>query len=118
MAIIRRFLLAYRAPIVAGIFIGTSYIPFPPWASMFAFVPLWIFWLAQAERGESLKKIFLAGWITQFVLTLIGFNWIAHLAKEFGHFPWAVAIVTLLLFCAFANLYVPLAGIISFYLFK
>ncbi|MGE5247985.1 MAG: hypothetical protein ACM3L8_06530 [Verrucomicrobiota bacterium] len=39
----RRF--AYQLPLLSGLLIGTSYIPFPPWALAFCFVPLWRFWL-------------------------------------------------------------------------
>ena len=61
-------------PILSGIFIGTSYIPFPPWASLFCFVPLWLFW----QQQEKLKNVFLGGLLTAFIFTLIGFNWVAH----------------------------------------
>lgn len=91
--------------------IGTSYIPFPPWAIFFCFVPLWNEWLNESES----KKVFLSGWIAQFFLTLIGFNWVAYTVHEFGHLPWPAAILVLLLFCAFANLHIPLAGLSWFY---
>jgi len=99
----------YLPCIVAGIFIGTSYIPFPPWATLFCFVPLWLFWLR--HQSANWKTIFIGGWITQFVLTIIGFNWVALTAHEFGLMPWPLAIVVLFLFCATANLDVPLAGL-------
>jgi apolipoprotein N-acyltransferase len=41
-------------PLLSGIFIGTSYIPFPPWASLFGFVPLWIFWNQQTKLKNAL----------------------------------------------------------------
>ena len=93
--------------ILSGILIGTSYIPFPPWAIFFCFVPLWLAWL----KTDSYRTIFRTGWLTQFVLTLIGFNWVSYTVHEFGHLPWPAAIITLLLFCGFANLHVPLAGL-------
>jgi apolipoprotein N-acyltransferase len=97
----------YLLPVFSGILAGTSYIPFPPWGLFFCFVPLWLFWL----RETSWKKILLGGWIAQFVLTLIGFHWVAHTAHEFGHLPWAVSVLILLLFCSLAHLYVPFAGL-------
>lgn len=103
--------LPYLAPIVTGILIGTSYIPFPPWAIFFCFVPLWIFWLTET----SPKRIFIGGWFTQFTLTLIGFNWVAYTVHEFGHLPWPIAILALLAFCSFAHLHIPLAGVAWFY---
>lgn len=98
----------YSLPILSGILVGTSYIPFPPWATLFALVPLWYWWLKQT----SWKKIWWGGWCTQFVLSLIGFNWVAHTVHEFGHLPWPLAALVLVLFCGFANLQVPLAGLV------
>src|SRR5262249_2914046 len=45
----------------------------------------------------------------------IGFNWVAWTVHEFGHLPWPVAVIVLFLFCSFANLYVPFAGLTWFY---
>lgn len=95
-------------PILSGIFIGTSYIPFYPWAIFFCFVPLWLTWL----RQNSWRQIWWSGWVCQFTFTLIGFNWVAYTVHEFGHLPWPLAYLTLLLYCSFANLHIPLAGIL------
>ncbi len=97
----------YLLAILSGLLVGTSYIPFPPWAVFFCFVPLWLTWLEE----KSVVRIFWTGWTTQFVLTLIGFNWVTYTVHEFGHLPWWAAGITLLLFSSFANLHVPLAGI-------
>ncbi|WP_374001518.1 apolipoprotein N-acyltransferase [Bdellovibrio bacteriovorus] len=96
----------FRWAILSGILVGTSYIPFPPWALIFCYTPLW---LSATEESSSVKKSFWAGWVTQFVLTLIGFHWIAYTAHEFGQMPWAVSYLALLLFCAFMHLYIPVA---------
>lgn len=102
----------YLLPILTGILVGTSYIPFPPWSIFFCLVPLWISWL----RDDSAKGIFWTGWTSQFVFNLIGFNWVAHTLHEFGHLPWVVTIPLLFLFCALTNLYIPLAGLLWNYL--
>ena len=96
----------YRLPLLSGVLVGTSYIPFPPWALFFCLVPLWIFFLRETE----VRRALLGGFVAQYVLTLIGFNWIAYTVHEFGRLPWPVAILALVLFCAFANLHLPLAG--------
>lgn len=98
----------YLLPILSGILIGTSYIPFPPWALFFCVAPLWMFWW----KEKSLKRIFLAGWLTQFILNAIGFHWIAHTTVEFGQMPWPAGFGVLLLFCTLAHLYYPLAGVL------
>lgn len=97
-----------RAALLTGVMIGTSYIPFPPWALFFAWVPLWLVW----SRETSLKKIFWSGWLAQFVFTLIGFHWIGHTVVVFGHLPKAVGFFVLIGFASYANLHVPLAGVV------
>lgn len=104
----QKILRYYSLPILAGILIGTSYIPFPPWALFFCSVPLWLFW----QKEVSLKKIFIGGWLTQFILNGIGFHWIAHTTVEFGRMPWPAGFAVLLLFCTLAHLYYPMAGVL------
>lgn len=102
---IRAFIKTYHLAILSGILIGTSYIPFQPWALGFALVPLFLV----SSRLDCLKQVFLAGWITQFVLTLIGFHWIAVVSIEYGHLPaWAGILVTLL-FASAMHIYYPIA---------
>ncbi|MEK6554931.1 MAG: apolipoprotein N-acyltransferase, partial [Bdellovibrionota bacterium] len=103
----------YHLPIVSGFFIGTSYIPFPPWASFFAFVPLWLFFRDQ----KTIRPVIIGSLITGFLLTLIGFNWVAHTLKEFGNMPWAAAMAALMGFCAIANLDI-LVGATTWFLLK
>ncbi|MGZ3795996.1 MAG: apolipoprotein N-acyltransferase [Pseudobdellovibrionaceae bacterium] len=105
----------YLAPLLTGVLVGTSYIPFPPWALIFCYVPLWLFLF---HRAKTWQEGFAAGWWAQFTLTLIGFHWIAHVTKEFGGFPWPVAFLTLLLFAALAHLYIPLTTALVVFLKK
>lgn len=107
--------IRYRLPILSGILIGTSYIPFPPWALFFCLSPLFSFWWLNAENG---RQVFFAGWITQFILNLIGFHWIAYTAVEFGHFHWAFGILVLFGFAAIAHLYYPIGGLIAWWLIR
>ena len=93
--------------LLSGFFIGTSYIPFPPWAIFFGFVPLLFVW----QSSKTLTQVFWSGWICQTALTLIGFNWVAHTIHEFGKMPFWAALIGLFLFASFANLYIPLSGI-------
>jgi apolipoprotein N-acyltransferase len=44
-------------------------------------------------------------------MTAIGFSWVSYTVHEFGHFPWVFAILVQLVFCMFANLYIPLSGL-------
>jgi apolipoprotein N-acyltransferase len=97
-------------PILSGFFIGTSYIPFPPWASLFGFIPLWIFWTQQTR----LKPVILSGILATIVFTLIGFNWVTYLLHEFAHLPWLGAAAGMLLFAVIAHLFVPVAGLLWF----
>lgn len=103
----RSRLSSYRLPLLSGLLLGTSNIPFPPWALFLCLVPLWLFWL----REGSVRKILWGGWLAQFLFCLIGFHWVAHTAHEFGHMPWPAALLVLLLFCAFGHLFFVLAGL-------
>lgn len=103
----------FRWAFLAGIFVGTSYIPFPPWALIFCYTPLWLFAVSDSTKT---KQSLWAGWVTQFTLTLIGFHWIAYTAHAFGQLPWVVSILALLLFCAFMHLYIPAAVGLGTYL--
>jgi apolipoprotein N-acyltransferase len=97
-------------PVLSGFFIGTSYIPFPPWALLFGFIPLWIFWAQQTR----LKPVILSGVLATFVFTLIGFNWVTYLLHEFAHLPWIGAAGGMVLFALIAHLFVPLSGLLWF----
>ncbi|MCX7098225.1 MAG: apolipoprotein N-acyltransferase [Methylococcales bacterium] len=100
----------WALPVLSGFLIGTSYIPFPPWASLFCFVPLWLFW----GRQTCLKQVVLGGMTTAFVFTLIGFNWVTYLLHEFAHLDWPFAVVGMVVYGLIAHLYVPLAGLLWF----
>ncbi|MCQ8102738.1 apolipoprotein N-acyltransferase [Methylomonas sp. SURF-2] len=98
-------------PVLSGVFIGTSYIPFPPWASLFCFVPLWLFWRQQ----NSLKNVVLGGLLTSFIYTLIGFNWVTYTLHEFAMVNWFVSAIGMALFALFGHVFVPVAGALWFW---
>ena len=97
-------------PLLSGFFIGTSYIPFPPWASLFGFVPLWIFW----QQQTTLINVFLGGVITAFVFTMIGFNWVTYTLHEFAHLPWFFAGIGMIVYGLVGHLFVAFAGLFWF----
>ncbi|MBC7420293.1 MAG: apolipoprotein N-acyltransferase [Bdellovibrio sp.] len=77
--------------------------------------------MATVELSQSTsfyKKIFFAGWLTQFILTLIGFNWIYFVASEFGQLNWILSLAALLLFAAFMHLYIPFSLVIGVWLVR
>jgi apolipoprotein N-acyltransferase len=98
-------------PLLSGVFIGTSYIPFPPWASLFCFVPLWLYW----HRQTSFKGVLLGGLLTSAVFTIIGFNWMTYLLHEFARLDWPFAVLGMAGFAVVAHLYVPVAGVLWFW---
>lgn len=102
-------LKTYLLPILSGLFIGTTYIPFYPWALAFCLAPMWIFWI---RNRDSYKKLWIGSWITQFILNLIGFHWVAHTSSEFGGFPPVVSYMILALFASAAHLYYPIAAVL------
>lgn len=103
------FFKTYLLAILSGLLIGTTYIPFFPWALAFCLVPLWIFW---HQNRNSYKKLWIGSWITQFILNLIGFHWVSHTASEFGGFPPLLSHVILVLFASVAHLYYPVAALV------
>ncbi len=98
-------------PVLSGVLIGTSYIPFPPWASLFCFVPLWLFW----SRQQRLKAVLLSGVLTSFIYTLIGFNWVTYTLHEFAKVDWWLAAIGMALFALFGHVFVPVAGAVWFW---
>ena len=108
-------MLAILLSILSGIFISTSYIPFWPWALFFCFIPLWYIWIYQKL---SVWKVFFYGWLTQFMVNLIGFHWISHTAIEFGDIPESLGFFILILFCVTQNIQIPFAGLIWHFVHK
>lgn len=106
------FLNPFMVAIYSGIMVGTTYIPFNGWALFFCYVPLWMVCLKQILSSNSYWKIFFTGWLTQFVLTLIGFNWLYYTAREFGQLPASLSLIALLLYAAFMHLYIPFSIIL------
>ncbi|MCC6276572.1 MAG: apolipoprotein N-acyltransferase [Oligoflexia bacterium] len=94
------------AGLISGLLIGTSYPPFPAWSLFFCLSPLWLFSLHE----NRWKKVFFAGFVAQFFLSLIGFNWVSHTASEFGHLPKSISYLILVLFCCTGSLHFPIAA--------
>lgn len=111
-SVLKANLLRLKLPLFSGVLVGTSYIPFPPWASLFCFVPLWIFW----SRQTRLSDVVLGGFACAFVFTLIGFNWVTYTLHEFAHLDWWVSVIGMLLFSILSHLFVPIAGAAWFFL--
>ena len=95
---------------LTGLMVGTSYVPFFPWAILFCFIPLWKFVFLEAK---TYKQILLAGWLSQFILTLIGFHWIFYNARDFGFMPGWVAVIVTIVFAAVMHLYIPCSLVLT-----
>lgn len=108
------FIKKYKWPLLSGVIVGTSYIPLPPWGILFCYLPLW-WWLI--NKAENRKEAFVAGWVTQFSLTLIGFHWIFYTANVYGQFPWYLSFLTLIAFCTLAHIYIAITSY-CFFIFK
>jgi apolipoprotein N-acyltransferase len=97
--------------LLTGILLGITTIGHGPvyhfhWAIFFGFVPLWALW----TDVNCARKIFLSGWVAQFIFTLIAFHWLAYTINEFSHMGMVPSI--LLAYCAVANIQFPLAGLV------
>lgn len=106
---IRAHFKTFRLPILAGILFGVGYIPFPALTTWFAWVPLLIFSFTET----STKRVFWGTWLTQFLLSIIGFHWIYHTAHEFGSLPSPIAALVLFLFASFCHIHFSIALALS-----
>ncbi len=106
------FLKKYKFPLLSGVLLGISYIPFIAVFMFFALVPLWFFLYKQTK----LKEILIGSWLTQFVTTFIGFNWIIYTAHTFGELNWFVSFIALIFFCSLANIFITIASVIWFFI--
>ena len=111
-SVITRTFGVYKLPILSGVLIGTSYIPFAPWALLFCLVPLWIF----MEETSSLKTRVIGTSLTGFTTSFIGFFWVLHTLHDFGQLNWVIAFSLSLLFHFLSQLFFPLYGIVAHFI--
>ncbi|MDE0092125.1 MAG: apolipoprotein N-acyltransferase, partial [Oligoflexia bacterium] len=111
---LKDFFKIYKFPVLSGVLFGCSFIPFPFFFLFFCLVPLWLFIYHQ----NSLKQVLTACFITQFIATFIGFNWMIYTFHFFGGMNWFLSFILLLLFCATANCYVMISGWLCFVFVK
>ena len=96
--------------LISGICIGFSYIPFYAILGLFSLVPLFL----ALDEAKNLKQVFKYSWISQFILSLIGFHWVATTAHDFGYMPWWLSIIVLLVFCSVMHIHFCIAFMIWF----
>lgn len=109
LGIFKRISYFLALPFLSGVLVGTSYIPLIGWALLFCYTPLWFRVLQLNDENKKFSQIFLVSWFTQFILTLIGFNWIYYVSSEFGHLPAVLSAAALFAYAAFMHLYIPLS---------
>jgi apolipoprotein N-acyltransferase len=107
----------YGLAALSGFFVGGTLLTDPQLPTHYllflCLVPLWLAWWPESSG----RRIFLGGWLTQFIFTLIGFSWISHTVREFSHLSAPVSLLVLVLYAALAHLHIPLAGWIWWKLF-
>ena len=96
---------------LSGLLFGFAFVPFPFLTWFFALVPLWLF----IYKQNSLKKVLIGSFLCQFIATLVGFNWMIYTFHHFGGMNWFLSFIFLMGFCAIANLYVTLSGVLCFF---
>ena len=105
MSIIKHPLAPLALSMLSGILIGTSTIPFPPWALFFCLCPMMWLWL-----NETPLKVFLYTSLTFFIASIIGFFWLSSLLQKFAGLPFLVSTLILLLFCFFYHFFIAVLG--------
>ena len=111
---LKDFFKIYKSAFLSGVLFGASFIPFPFFLLFFCLVPLWLF----IYKQNSLKRVLTACFVTQFIATLVGFNWMIYTVHAFGGINWFLSFIVLLLFCAVGNCYVMLSGALWFFVTK
>ncbi len=91
--------------ILTGILLGTSTIPFPPWALFFSLSPLFYIWLT-----EEPKKVFIYTCLSFSIGSLIGFFWMTHLLTEFALLPWAASVLVCVFFAVIYHIHLAVLG--------
>jgi len=76
----------------------------------FAYVPL----LFVLERTRSFWKLLLYAWIAVFIQTLISFQWIHLVSREFGNLSWFTSLMILLAFALFTNFYLQIFTVLYY----
>ena len=74
----------YFSPFLAGLILGTSYIPFPPWGIFFYLVPFLLF----AERQKKLVPLLVGGGIMHITTALIIFHSGVYLIHSYLVMSW------------------------------
>ncbi|MCZ0932957.1 MAG: apolipoprotein N-acyltransferase [Oligoflexia bacterium] len=111
---LKDFFKIYKSSILSGVLFGCSFIPFPFFLLLFCLVPLWNFIYQQ----NSLKRVLVACFTTQFIAACIGFNWMIYTFHFFGGINWLFSFILLLLFCSAVACYVALSGWLWFVVTK
>lgn len=100
--------------VTSGLLIAFSYIPFYAILGLVALVPLWV----GLDRAKTYKEAFKLSWISQFLLSIIGFHWIAHTAHDFGYMPWWLSIIVLIAFAGIVHIHFCFASLMYMYINK
>jgi apolipoprotein N-acyltransferase len=96
---------AQHPGLLTGVLVGTSNVPFVPWAILVCWIPLW----AQLRRPLSWTTAFQQAWLSQFVLSLMGFSWLGRTVQEHGGLSWPLSVAVLLVFAGTMHLHIPIA---------
>ena len=107
MSIIKHPLAPPTLSMLSGILVGTSTIPFPPWALFFCLCPLMWLWLK-----ESPLRVFLYTSLSFFIASIVGFFWLSSLLQKFVGLSLPLSILILLCFCLFYHLALAILGYI------
>lgn len=94
--------------IISGFLFSTSFIPYPPWATLFCFLPLWTALL----NTKTLKEIIFYSWITEISLFLIGENWIIDGIQNLAETSEITSYLLLGVTAVTTSFKLPLAGFI------
>lgn len=98
--------------ILAGIMMAfTAMQPIPPWTIPLSLAPLWFAWMGE----KRLWRVFLSGWIFQFVVSVIVYYWIRHTVLAFFGWTGLTSWVALFAFSSVALIGWAIVGVVWFW---
>jgi apolipoprotein N-acyltransferase len=101
--------------LLSGVLMGLTWVPtLPPVFIAICFVPIWWFWIQRPE----FKSILISGWVASTVGVLIACPWVASTMRNFWPISWASATAGTVAFAIIAYIYVPIVGLIAWFLSK
>ena len=100
--------------LLSGVLLALCFEPFAlSWLMFIALVPLFF----ALFNEQNFWRILSYAWLTVAIQSLISFQWIHFVSREFGSLGWGISLLVLLAFSLLANFYLQIFALM-FYFFR